>query len=67
MGFERAEMLRLKAKIDKLLTVQYTEGVAAEDSLLYIPLDNDAVKDVLWQGRAEEWTFLWKKGHLKFL
>jgi CRISPR-associated endonuclease Cas2 len=65
--FERVEMLRLKTKVDKLLNSQYTEGSSLDDSVLYIPLDNDAVKGVLWQGQTEEWTILWKKENLKFL
>jgi CRISPR-associated endonuclease Cas2 len=66
IDFERKEMLLLKTKVDKLLTVQYTEGVAATDSLMYIPLDNDAVAGVVWQGKVELWLDLWKKDKGKF-
>ena len=45
--FDRREMLRLKSTIEKLLNVQYTEGTSLDDSVLYIPLDNDAVANVL--------------------
>ncbi len=67
IGFERKEMLSLKNKIDKLLNTIYTEGASAADSLLYIPLDNDAVKDVLWQGTPTTWENLWKKETGKLL
>ena len=59
--FDRREMLRLKNTIEKLLNVQYTEGSSLDDSVLYIPLDNDAVGDVLWQGNKDLWNNLWKK------
>ena len=67
--FSRAEMLRLKTKVEQLLHIKYTdgtsrdsrEGVSLEDSVLYIPLENDAVKDVVWEGNKETWTNLWKK------
>ena len=64
--FGRHEMLRLKSRIEKLLTVQYTEGVSLDDSVLYIPLDNDALADVVWQGEKEKWIGLIKKDNLKF-
>ena len=60
-NFKREEMLRLKNKVEKLLTIQYTEGGSPDDSVLYIPLDNDAVVDVVWQGDKATWTKLWKK------
>lgn len=65
--FERVEMLRLKIKVERLLNVLYTEGVSRDDSVLYIPLDNDAVKDVVWQGNRHKWENLWKKEDGKFL
>ena len=63
--FDRREMLRLKSTIEKLLNVQYTEGSSSDDSVLYIPLDNDAVGDVLWQGNKDLWENLWKKENSK--
>ena len=63
--FDRREMLRLKSTIEKLLNVQYTEGSSLDDSVLYIPLDNDAVGDVLWQGNKDLWNNLWKKENSK--
>ncbi len=65
--FDRSEMLRLKTKVEKLLNSQYTEGASTDDSILYIPLNNDAVKSVLWQGQTDKWTSLWKKDNVKFL
>ena len=65
--FSRQEMLRLKSQIEGLLNVQYTEGSSPDDSVLYIPLDNDAVGDVIWQGKRETWEKLWKKEGGKFL
>ena len=65
--FERAEMLRLKTKIEKLLNVLYTDNSSADDSVMYIPLDNDAVADVIWQGNKIKWEELWKKEIGKFL
>ena len=67
IGFERKEMLSLKTKAHKLLNTTYTEGASFNDSILYIPLDNDAVKDVLWQGQPTTWNNLWKKETGKFL
>jgi CRISPR-associated endonuclease Cas2 len=67
IDFERREMLTLKTKVEKLLNTRYTEGSSLTDSLLFIPLDNDAVKDVLWEGQQETWTNLWKKDSVKFL
>jgi CRISPR-associated protein Cas2 len=64
--FERVEMLRLKNKVEKLLNVQITEGVSPDDSVLYIPLDNDAVNDVVWQGSQASWKEIWKKDSGKF-
>ncbi len=64
--FERIEMLRLKNKVEKLLNVSYTEGVSPDDSVMYIPLDNDAVKDVIWQGSQDEWSKIIKKENGKF-
>jgi CRISPR-associated endonuclease Cas2 len=74
IDFERREMLALKTKVDKLLNIRYpricrdvlTEGSSLTDSLLYIPLDNDAIKDVVWQGNVETWLGLWKKDKGKF-
>ena len=66
-NFGRHEMLRLKSTLERLLNVQYTEGVSPDDSVLYIPLDNDAVRDVLWQGNKETWENIWKKDVGKFL
>ena len=93
--FERAEMLRLKIKVERLvcfvprngnvlgapasgaLSLRDLEAVTASgvrqsgaspnDSVLYIPLDNDAVKDVVWQGNKHQWENLWKKEDGKFL
>lgn len=65
--FERIEMLRLKNKVERLLNVLITEGSTLDDSVLYIPLDNDAVKDVVWQGNRFKWENLWKKDYGKFL
>lgn len=65
--FERAEMLRLKHKVERLLNVIITEGSTLEDSVLYIPLDNDAVKDVVWEGNQSKWENIWKKDDGKFL
>ena len=65
--FERIEMLRLKNKVERLLNVLITEGSTLDDSVLYIPLDNDAVKDVVWQGNRHKWENLWKKEDGKFL
>lgn len=65
--FERIEMMRLKNKVERLLNVLYTEGVSIEDSVLYIPLENDAVQDVVWQGNKLTWSELWKKDYGKFL
>ena len=65
-NFERKEMLLLKTKVEKLLNVRYTEGSSETDSLLYIPLDNDAVTGVVWQGNTETWLSLWKKDKGKF-
>ncbi len=75
IDFERREMLLLKTKVEKLLNGRYpqerrdvpTEESSLTDSLLYIPLDNDAVKDVLWQGIDNDWKELWKKDRVKFL
>lgn len=64
--FERVEMLRLKNKVEKLLNVQITEGVSPDDSVLYIPLDNDAVNEVVWQGSKAVWKDIWKKDSGKF-
>ena len=64
--FERKEMLLLKTKVEKLLNVRYTEGSSKTDSILYIPLDNDAIPNVVWQGNAEIWLNLWKKDKGKF-
>ena len=61
IDFERSEMLHLKTHVDTLLNKRYTEGVSLEDSVLYIPLDNDAVKNVVWEGNSTKWTELWKK------
>jgi CRISPR-associated protein Cas2 len=60
-NFERKEMLQLKTLVERLLTHQYTEGASSDDSVLYIPLDNDAVPNVVWQGKKETWINLWKK------
>jgi CRISPR-associated endonuclease Cas2 len=60
IDFERKEMLQLKIRVDKLLNVQFTEGGNLDDSVLYIPLDNDAVSQVLWQGNPIKWAELWK-------
>ena len=65
--FDRIEMLQLKSKIERLLNMLYTEGVSADDSVLYIPLDNDAVKGVVWQGNESVWLNIWKKDRGKFL
>ena len=66
-NFERAEMLRLKNKVERLLNVLYTEGVSIHDSVLYIPLENDAIQDIVWQGSQTVWSKLWKKDYGKFL
>ena len=65
--FGRHEMLRLKNNIEKLLNQQYTEGASPDDSVLYIPLDNDALNAVVWQGEKAAWDNLWKKDNEKFL
>lgn len=65
--FDRTEMLRLKNKVERLLNVLHTEGVSPNDSVLYIPLENDAVSDVIWQGNKARWSELWKKDYGKFL
>jgi CRISPR-associated endonuclease Cas2 len=67
IDFERREMLLLKTKVDKLLNAHYNEGSSPNDSLLYIPLDNDAVKEVFWQGNNGQWENLWKKKEVIFL
>lgn len=64
--FGRSEMLRLKTRIETLLTVRYTEGGTPDDSVLYIPLDNDALEEVIWQGQKEKWIGLIKKDNSKF-
>jgi CRISPR-associated protein Cas2 len=61
IDFERSEMLHLKTQVDTLLNKRYTEGVSVDDSVLYIPLDNDAVKTVVWEGNPTKWTELWEK------
>ena len=71
-NFERIEMMRLKNKVERLLNVLHTpeginEGVSIDDSVLYIPLENDAVPDVVWQGNKATWSKLWKKDYGKFL
>lgn len=66
-NFERKEMMVLKNKVERLLNVLYTEGVSVDDSVLYIPLENDAVQDVVWQGNKTTWSKLWKKDYGKFL
>ena len=65
--FERGEMLRLKTKIEKLLNIQYIENTSPDDSVMYIPLDSDAVKDVVWQGNKIIWEDLWGKKSKFFL
>ena len=60
--FDRVEMLRLKNKVEKLLlNVLPTEGGRFDDSVLYIPLDNDALQEVVWQGDKTLWAKVWQK------
>jgi CRISPR-associated protein Cas2 len=66
IDFERTEMLYLKIQVNTLLNKRYTEGATLDDSVLYIPLDNDAVKNVVWEGNYTKWTDLWKKSREYF-
>ena len=69
-NFERSEMLRLKTKVDKLFKPpqgQSNESDNIMDSVMYVPLENDYVAEVVWQGNTEGWCALLEKIHGKVL